>query len=239
MSAASDKHEKDVADHLTSIGIESTRPKVSTDYSDVLMYPRSKKIWLEVKMNHTDNLGNTRVFYDGKKWDVSRKKGTPTPLKQFSIDTLNKSVDAKRFVEDLAKFANMREIKIPTTMGGLKDPKAVPLDVMKEFFKTRNRYIMKVPNVNMGKLVTDHYIHGKAVATYYMQAADDFYRIGSHNPLGLSNQIPMLAGMGEFKMRISTRSRFYEVQPEVKIMKMPVSGYSVNPGSKKKNPFLI
>ncbi len=36
-----------------------------------------------------------------------------------------------------------------------KDPKAVPLDKMKDFFATRNRYILKLPNVDMGKLVTD------------------------------------------------------------------------------------
>lgn len=235
---AADKYERDVAEYIQELGIDASRPSVSSKYSDVLINHKGKKVWLEVKMNHTDNLGNTRVSYDGSKWVASPDKGGGlSPLKQFCVDTLNNSREAKKFVEDLSKFANMKEIKIPTTLGGLKDPKAVPLDVMKEFFKTRNRYILKEPNVDMGKLVTAHYLEGKAEPAYYMQAADDFYMIGRKNPLGVPSNVPLIKGTGEFKMRVSTRSRFYEVQPEVKILKMPTSSYSLKPGTRKKNPF--
>jgi hypothetical protein len=150
---------------------------------------------------------------------------------------LNNSKDAKRFIADLEKFTGMKDIKIPTTLGGLKDPKAVPLDKMKDFFNTRNRYILKLPGVDMGELVTNHYLKGKAEPAYYMQAGDDFYMIGKKNPLGVPNDVPQVSGSGEFKMRISTRSRFYEVQPEVKIEKMEKSPYSLKPGTTKKNPF--
>jgi hypothetical protein len=235
---AADKYELDVAEYITGFGIDAARPKVSSKYSDVLITHNGKKVWLEVKMNHTDNLGNTRVFFDGKKWDASpEKSGGLSPLKQFCVDTLNGSSDAKKFIQDLAEFANMRDIKIPTTLGGLKDSKAVPLDVMKKFFQSRNRYILKTASMDMGKLVTAHYLEGKAEPAYYMQAGDDFYMIGKKNPLGVPNDVPVLSGTGEFKMRVSTRSRFYEVQPEVKILKMPNSKYSLKPGTKKKNPF--
>ena len=61
--------------------------------------------------------------------------------------------------------------------------------------------------------------------------------IGNRNPLDLPKDIPVLAGKGQFKIRISTRSQFYEVQAEIKIDKMPKSNYSALPGSNKKNPF--
>ena len=237
MSAA-DKYEIDVAEYIQSLAIDAKRPKVSSKYSDVLIHHKGKKVWLEVKMNHTDNLGNTRVFFDGKKWDASADEGGKlSPLKQFCVDTLNNSSDAKRFIADLEKFTGMTDIKIPTTLGGLKDPKAVPLDKMKDFFATRNRYILKLPGIDMGKLVTDHYLEGKAEPAYYMQAGDDFYMIGKKNPLGVPSDVPQVSGSGEFKMRISTRSRFYEVQPEVKIERMENSPYSLKPGTTKKNPF--
>lgn len=237
MSAA-DKYELDVAEYIKNLGIDAERPKVSSKYSDVLINHKGKKVWLEVKMNHTDNLGNTRVFFDGKKWVASPEKtGGLSPLKQFCVDTLNNSREAEKFIQDLADFANMKDIKIPTTLGGLKDPKAVPLDVMKKFFQSRNRYILKTASMDMGKLVAAHYLEGKAEPAYYMQAGDDFYMIGRKNPLGVPSNVPLIKGTGEFKMRVSTRSRFYEVQPEVKILKMPNSSYSLKPGTRKKNPF--
>lgn len=235
---AADKYEIEVAEYIQSLGIDAKRPKVSSKYSDVLIHHKGKKVWLEVKMNHTDNLGNTRVFFDGKKWDASpEKEGGLSPLKQFCVDTLNNSSDAKRFIADLEKFTGMTDIKIPTTLGGLKDPKAVPLDKMKDFFNTRNRYILKLPGVDMGELVTNHYLKGKEEPAYYMQAGDDFYMIGKKNPLNVPNDVPLVSGSGEFKMRISTRSRFYEVQPEVKIERMEKSPYSLKSGTTKKNPF--
>ena len=62
--------------------------------------------------------------------------------------------------------------------------------------------------------------------------------IGKSNPLKVPNDVPLLSGTGNFKIRVSTRSAFYEVQAEIKIIKMPVSKYSVKPGTTKKNPFV-
>lgn len=218
-------------------GIKATRPSVGTQYSDVLIQTFKGKYWLEVKMNHTDNLTNPRVFFDGTKWNTTYKTGAA----KLSVDLLNKSTETKRFLREIAKFSGIKKPIIPTTKTGLKDPRAIPLDVMKLYFEQPgiNRYILKVPDVNLGQVVTDHYTKGKEEPVYYMQAADDFYRIGSKNPLGLPNTIPLLKGIGEFKVRIATRSQYYEVQAEIKITKMPKSPYSLAPRTNKKNPFLL
>lgn len=237
-SKAADQYEIDVANNLNFMrGISSERPRVSAKYADITVTLDTGEgpIWIEVKMNHTDNLGNPRIYYDGSKWDTTYN----TPLAQFSIDLTNRSQQTKKFLESIAKFSDIENPKIPTTKGGLKDSSAVPLKVMKEYFKQPgvNRYIAMEENVDMGQLVTDHYLRGKAEPAYYMQAGDDFYMIGNFNPLSLPKDIPVLSGRGNFKVRVATRSKFYEVQAEAKIIKMPSSKYSIKPGTNKKNPF--
>jgi len=238
MSAASDKFENDVAKNINKIpGITAKRPKVSTEYSDVLMEYDKKKIWIEVKMSHTDNLSNPRVFYKNGKWQTTYS----TPAAKHTVDILNKSAQAKKFIKDIAKFSGIPEkiIKIPTTKSGLKEEGAVPLKIMKAFFDqpSINRYIANEENYNLGDVVTEHYTIGKAEPAYYMQAGDDFYMISRKNPLKIKG-IPVLSGTGDFKVRVATRSEFYEVQAEIKIKKMPISKFSVAPGTKKSNPFL-
>ena len=93
-SKAADQYEKDVADYMTSLGVPASRPKVSAKYADIAIdtqYRGKKRVWLEVKMNHTDNLGNERVFYNGKKWDGGRdkKSGKLSPLKTYIVNFLN------------------------------------------------------------------------------------------------------------------------------------------------------
>lgn len=239
MSVASDKFEKDVAEQVNKLpGIKASRPSVGTDYSDVKIEYGSTKTWLEVKMTHKDNLSNPRVFYDNGKWQTTYK----TPAAKATVDILNKSAQAKKFIKDIAKFSGIpeKQIKIPTTKSGLKDPGAVPLAVMKAYFDRPgvNRYIANEEGQDLGALVTEHYTIGKTEPAYYMQAGDDFYRISNKNPLKMDTKIPLLKGTGDFKVRVATRSEFYEVQAEIKIDDMPDSKYSVAPGTKKLNPFL-
>ena len=122
----------------------------------------------------------------------------------------------------------------------LKEEGAVPLDIMKSFFNRPGitRYIANKENMDLGKVVTEHYTKGKAAPAYYMQAGDDFYRISTTDPLKIGMKIPLLTGRGDFKVRISTRSEYYEVQAEIKIVDMGKSTYSVKPGTSKNNPFL-
>lgn len=239
MSAASDKYEKDVADNVNKIpSIKATRPPGDTAYADVKITKGTVTTWMEVKMNHTDNLSNPRVFYHSGKWQTTYK----TPVAKHAVDILNSSPAAKKFIKDIAEFSGipLKSIKIPTSKGGLKEEGAVPLDVMKRYFNrpSVNRYIANSPNMDLGKIVTEHYTLGKAEPAYYMQAGDDFYRISNKDPLKLGSTIPLLAGQGDFKVRVSTRSEYYEVQAEIKIAKMPDSKYSVKPGTSKKNPFI-
>ena len=236
-SGKSDRYEKDVADYIDSMdGIKAERPRVSAAYADVkLTNDAGKKTWLEVKMNHTDNLSNPRIFFDGKQWATTYK----TPAAKYAVEQINKSKQAKEFIDAIGNFAGIDNPKVPTTKGGLRDPDAIPLDVMKEYFNQPgvNRYIMDLPNIDLGKIVTDHYLIGKAEPATYMSAKDDFYMIGNSNPLNVPRDVPLLSGSGNFRIRVSTRSNSYEVQAEIKIAKMPASKYSVKPGTKKKNPF--
>lgn len=239
MSAASDKYEKDVAKNIDGIpGVKAERPSVGTDFPDVRLTYQNKKTWLEVKMSHTDNLSNPRMFYKNGKWQTTYK----TPAAAAAVEILNKSPQTKKFLEDISKFSGipLKNLKIPTSKTGLKEEGAVPLHVMKAYFAQSgvNRYIANKENENLGKVVTDHYTIGKTEPAYYMQAGDDFYRISKTDPFGLGNDIPLLVGDGDFKVRIGTRTEFYEVQAEIKIKKMPESRYSLKPGTRKKNPFL-
>jgi hypothetical protein len=239
MSAASDKYEKDVADSVDKIpGVLATRPPGDTAYADVKITYKKVTSWMEVKMNHTDNLSNPRVYYEKGEWKTTYK----TPSAKAAVDILNEDPKTKKFLQDISKFSGipLKQLKIPTTKGGLKEEGAVPLHIMKKFFDqpSVNRYIANSENVDLGKVVTEHYTKGKAEPAYYMQAGDDFYRISNKDPFKLGATIPLLSGRGDFKVRVATRSEFYEVQAEIKIAHMPNSKYSLKPGTNKTNPFL-
>lgn len=239
MSAASDKYEKDVAANINKIpGVKAERPSVGTDFPDVRVTFKNKKTWVEVKMSHTDNLSNPRVFYSKGKWQTTYT----TPAAAEAVKILNASSQTKEFLKKIAEFSGIpfNSLKIPTTKSGLKEEGAVPLHVMKKYFDQPgvNRYIANKENFDLGKVVTEHYTVGKTEPAYYMQAGDDFYKISNEDPFKLGAKIPLLSGRGDFKVRIGTRSEFYEVQAEIKIAEMPDSRYSVKPGTKKLNPFL-
>lgn len=243
MSAKSDQYEKDVANYINSLpNVQAERPSVGVDYPDVRIKFNNKETWLEVKMNHTDNLANPRVFYNGT-WNTTYK----TPVAAYIVSQLNLSAQTKKFIIDLSKYTGIpvESLKLPTTKGEYKKLQgngAVPVDIMKSYFNKPgvNRYILNKQNENLGELVTAHYTSGKKqnAGAYYMQAGDDFYMISHTNPLKLNNNIPLLVGIGDLKVRISTRTEFYEIQPEIKINKMPNSAYSVKPGTMKINPFI-
>lgn len=240
-SRASDKFEIDVADELKKLGFDASRPKVDSTYSDVLVKHQGKKVWIEVKMNHTDNLGNTRASYDGSKWTSAPEKKGPLagkmgPLKVYIAQMLKKHAD--KFVKDILKATGKK--KLNTNIGPQKnDPDTVNHEEMKAYMaKQRDQYIVTVPNQDLGAVVRDHYSKGgKTEAAYYLQAADDFYRLSNEDPLGVASDVPMFGGKGDFRMRVGIRSKQYEIQPEVKVKTMASSPYSIKPGTKKKNPF--
>jgi len=244
MSAASDKYEHDVAKYISSLpGVKADRPPVSVKFPDVEITYKGKTFWMEVKMNHTDNLGNPRVSYSNGKWDAARPLD---PVKEFAIEYLSKSKETQTFLKDIAKFAGLdyKKMVLPSTKGPLTLANAVPYKTVVQYFKTRQQYILDIPNVDLGKLVAGHYLKAKAEPAYYLQAGDDFFMIGTQNPFDLPKDIPNIGqprkSIGNFKMRIGVRSSasgFYEIQPEIKITDMPTSPYSLKPGTRKKNPF--
>lgn len=240
MSTASDLYEKLIASSIDSIPGLSAKQGTNVKYSDVLISKGNKKTWLEVKMNHTDNLSNPRVFYMNSKWQTTYT----TPAAKETVSLLNKSSQARAFIKAIAKHSSITEksIIIGTNKSHLKLPGCVPLATMKDYFAQPNvnRYILINEDYDISTLVTKHYLQGKAEPAHYLQAKDDFYRIGNGDPFGLGSHIPILKGRGAFKVRVSTRSEFYEVQAEIKIAKMipNSSPYSVHPTTQKKNPFL-
>ena len=142
MSSASDKYEKDVATNVNKIpGVKAVRPPGDTAYADVKITYNKVSHWMEVKMNHTDNLSNPRVYYENGKWKTTYK----TPSAKAAVDILNSDPKTKIFLKSISAFSGIpfKSLKIPTTKGGLKEEGAVPLEVMKRFFDQPNvnRYI--------------------------------------------------------------------------------------------------
>ena len=242
MSAKSDKFERDIANALVELGFDASRPKVDSTYSDVLVNYKKTKVWIEVKMNHTDQLGNVRSSFDGKKWFSALEKKGPLRGKQGPLKIfINKLLDkhAKDFVAKAQKFTGKK--KMNTNKGPQeRDPDTINHKEMKDFLANqRNQYIISVPVRNLDQAVRDHYSKGgKTEPAYYLQAGDDFYRLSNENPLGVASDVPMFKGSGDFKMRVSIRSSMYEIQPELKVSRMDDSPYSLKAGTTKKNPFI-
>ena len=115
MSAKSDQFEKDVANYINESvkGLMAERPKVPTSYSDVrVIYNRaatkttktssakkavSVKVWVEVKMNHTDNLMNPRFSFIGNKWITD--EAYKSPATDILENYWNKNKEAREWIE--------------------------------------------------------------------------------------------------------------------------------------------
>lgn len=236
MSKASDNHERHVASSLQAVGVDAVRPVKGTDYSDVLVNYRGNAAWLEIKMSHTDNLANPRVYYHANTWNTRYS----TPVAGIIVQELNKSQVSRDFVYSLSEYASipLHSIYIPTTRGEMGTINAVPRTVMKDYCTVNSKYIYDDQDRDLTEIVTLHYTRGKTEPAYYMQAGDDFYMISNANPLGLSSTIPQLEGSGKFRVRVSNRSKFYEIQAEIKMRDLVKSDFSVLPGSQKQNPFM-
>lgn len=256
MSEASDKYERDVAANIngTIKGLMAERPVVSTSFPDVRMkYKYLNEVWLEVKMNHTDNMMNPRFSYIDGKWI------TPESYKSPGTDRLcqlwNASLDAKRWIENLKIHLLKNNFKGDVSKISLysskterkKDQNSIYVEEMKGYLETLpNKNICKVPNVNVGELATLHYLKGKAAPAHYLSSGDDFYQFGTGNPLRIPGSIQNMpnvpvfassAGTNEVVLRVGDRSSNFEIQAEVKARHLTKSDYSVKPGSTKLNPF--
>ena len=249
MSQASDKYERDVAANIngTIKGLVAERPAVSTSFPDVRMkYKNLKEVWLEVKMNHTDNMMNPRFSYIDGEWI------TPESYKSPATDKLcklwNASLDAQRWIANLKIYLLKNNFKGDVSKISLysskterkKDQNSLYVEDMKGYLETLpNKNICKIPNINVGELATLHYLQGKAAAAYYLSSGNDFYQFGTSNPLKIPN-VPVFAssaGTNEVVLRVGDRSSNFEIQAEVKAKRLADSVYSVKPDSTKLNPF--
>lgn len=239
MSAKTDQYEVAVSRWInrTSDEIAAVRPKVSVAFSDIyLTKVGCESVWLEVKTDHTDNLSNPRVFYD-KEWQTSYTSFSALT----TVEILNTHRETREFIRTLSAFAEIpvEQLKIPTNKSQFKGtPGAVPISVLKEYFEVvaANRYIANLVNYDIGALITADYAKRNV---HYLQAGDDFYTIGEDNPFGLPSDIPIIEGIGDFKVRVSTRSDYSEVQAELKLASLPRSQYSCKPNTEKLNPFIV
>lgn len=232
-SSASDRYERAVAFYINTFdNVKATRPKVGTSYSDIFCEFNGTSSWIEVKMNETDQLGSPRVLYNGEKWSAV-KMG---PIQRYVCDKMNKSFAADNVLDELRTHTGRDNIFIPSTKGGLNHPHAVSLEMMEMFFLSRSdRYIYQQHNANISKLVEEHYNFGKTEPAHYISAGDSFYRLGDEDPFELN--VPKFIGSGRLAVRITIRSQFYEIQPELKIKNLEPSPFSIAPGTNKPNPF--
>ena len=269
-SLLASQYERDVADYITVMSktcnqnLTAVRPIADVKHSDVLLTDTLNtdvNVWLEVKMNETDNLSNPRLSYANGKWHSSTevqfdsegelvsyekvKKTNLMPTALACLKLLNENEDAKIFVNELAEFCNIdvNKIIIPSTKSVVVkncNPNIPSYAQMKEFVDNiwkMKHYICKSEYENLGKLVRENYLTTKNV--HYMSSGDNLYLMSDENPLNFKD-IPLYSGDGTMHVRVSLRKTYgwYEIQPELKIKPdtLPKSEYSVKPGSKKLFP---
>jgi hypothetical protein len=190
-------------------------------------------------MNHSDQFGNPRFYYDHG-WKTSYKGVAPK-----IAEALNESEEAARFIKDVSEFSGIEDPVIADRAVMLRDPRAVSLKTMTKFFRDRPQYIMTLEDVDLGKVIQLHYA-SKAEPVSYLQTGDDFFLLGE-DVLGLEEvnhpRIPTLQERGVLRVRIGVRAEgYYEPQAEIKLFKLSQkSPYSVfaEPSAKasKRNPF--
>tara|TARA_R110002074_G_scaffold7751_6_gene32711 strand:- start:724 stop:1476 length:753 start_codon:yes stop_codon:yes gene_type:complete len=247
MPSKADLHEINVASAINGAlpeGYTAKRPKVSSKFSDILIEGPRTTTWVEVKMNHTDNLHNIRYFYDDGMWQVkpeAKSQATDALLKQ-----INKSPNIKDWVSKMATYMaenhgfDPDKLSIYSTKSERSQPHSVSVEQMKEYLATlpTNNVGETIP-VDVGHIATLHYNFGKAEPAYYMQTGDDFYRLGGKDPLKLGNAVPQFqTESNRIMLRVSSRTGNFEVQSELKAKKIKrISKYSVAPTTAKQNPF--
>ena len=270
MSAKSDAYEKAVAKYADGSvkGLKASRPPVATTFSDILVeYTRpaqkasrgkpaqkavAVKTWLEVKMNHTDNLMNLRLSYVNGAWKIESEDSQNSPGAISLANEINADPEAKAWLADLENWLT-KNTKAKTRFTGdptnfslystktprKNDPNSISPETMKLFLATRpTKNICAIPNFDIGKIVRLHYTQGKAASVPYISAGDDFYRLGRSNPLKIPN-VPEFSGTNRLVFRVGDRTGNFELQPEVKLLSSQAkhSIYSVKPRTTKKNPF--
>ena len=205
-SKKSDAFEEKVAMAIdrSSEAVEATAMK-PVQLPDVHVAIGELSSYVEVKMNHTDNLSNKRIYFDGSVWKPRKN----SPSAEATALLANQSSEAAEFLDDLRSFIGRNDIYVPSTKSGLRKENAVSSEEMREFLMSRNNQYIVVgdENVDVGHFATEHYLLSKASPAHYLQAGDDFYMIGAENPLELSPEITQLEVTGTYKIRVGMRGQ--------------------------------
>ena len=229
---ASNKRERELLPHYNSLNnnILIQRPNVSDKYADfkVIDLLTGKNSWLEDKSHKGDRLMNVGAKYFNGSWIFN---GNSNKFTKQITPLLNEA--AKDFIEEF----NV------TIFDGNKDQ--LFIDLLNAQRNGRKVAITdKIHISNMGELISDYYNNSKAEPCHYIQMGDNFYLLGSDNPLELSKDIPLLKGEGFFSLRfcinnIKGVAKSVRTKPEVmfnhKLLKD--SPYSMMEGTEKINPF--
>lgn len=246
MSIASQQFEIDVANIISNMPeVAKVETGFATQFSDVKVTTESgDSSFVEVKMNHTDNLANPRVFFKDGKWQTTYK----TAVARFAVEQLNTSKETSAILQRLSEMTGIAldKMHIPTNKGIYLNRKegdgTVTLEQLREFFENHSnngQYIFETKDmIDVSEMARDHYLHGKSEPAFYIQAGDDFYRMDSNvDPLNVGDDVPLFEGLGFFRVRVSLRTEFFEIQPEVKVKKGSVeSPFSLKPGTTKQIP---
>ena len=227
------------------------RPKVGTQYSDVKVQYKGKAGWIEVKMNHTDQLGNPRFFFENGRWGSTYN----TPLAKTAVEWLNQDREVNKFIKDLAKFLGkkVKDIALSSLLSNnVNNIKGyVTFEQLKEFIEStgRNQYIMQKSNIDVSELVRAHYSHSDVIngpKADYIQTGNDLYRLSDSPSFQFDvKDIPLYEAIGHVHVRLSSRKdgTRYEIQLEAKADKIKSeSPYSLAPENKrgsKKLPFKL
>lgn len=239
--------------------LRAKRPDVSPHYADVAIIDPNKGdrgwfAWVEVKMNLTDNLANSRIKYDGTKWFSNGVS------QMFCDDFLNQGgkyyKEAQNFIKMLAKILGKKpkDIKLSDSAMPGKLTQEEILKVQDYLYKNNlTKNIIPDKEVDATKYVSYHYAYDKGVPgditpVAYIQLGDNFLRfpkdyLGKNfDPLKFGNSVPILSINGHLAIRLSVRSQKYEILPTLKAYSITQGGlnadsnYSFAPGSSKDYP---
>ena len=234
--------------------LRAKRPDASPHYADVAIIDPKRGdhgwfAWVEVKMNLTDNLANSRIKYDGTKWFSNGVS------QMFCDDFLNQGGkyynEAQNFIKMLAKILGKKPKDIKLSDSAMPG-KLTQEEILKvEDYLSKNnlsKYIIPDTPVDATRYVSYHYAYDKGgpgdpTPVAYMQLGDNFLRFPqkylkkNFDPLKFGNAVPVLNINGHLTVRLSVRSQKYEILPTLKADKLNVtSNYSFAPGSSKDYP---
>lgn len=203
----------------------------NNDTSDIFVTDKDKSFYVECKMTKTTQMASPRIYFNKTYWTNKKLElGESNPLAQYMCDMLNSNEEVKCLLSEMREYFDTDELIFPS--------RVYPPSLVKNFFKKKEtQYILDVSMNDIGKIIAQHYLKGKKFSTQYIQIGDNFYKFCTNDICGLRD-VPILSGEGYLKVRVSIRSKYVEVQPELKFINLEDSNFSILNDSKKQFPFM-